>query len=210
MSLSVLILNAAYVALLGSTFTRRLAPLRVMLVLASIAFIIYGIVEDIPSMVLWNIGIGSMHAFRIARDFQAQRAVALTADEAQLRDEFFPGLADFDFHVLWCMGETHTCTDEVLIHEGTVPETVGLVMDGTVIVARGGTAFRGLRRGALVGEMSFVSGTPADVDVVAQGGVTVRRWDQRQLASLDQLHPSSGRAFKELLSRDLVNKARLA
>lgn len=210
MTLSVLVLNAAYVALMASTFTRRLAPLRAMLVLAALAFVVYGIVEDIPSMVLWNIAIGGMHAFRILRDYREQNAVELTDGEVALRDEFFPGLGDFDFHILWGMGEDHHCHDQVLIEYGTMPQTVGLVLAGTVVVERDGTAFRGLRRGALVGEMSYVSGTVADVDVVAQGDVTLRRWDHRQLASLDHVHPSSGRAFKDLLSRDLVNKARLA
>jgi hypothetical protein len=102
--LAVLILNAAYVALLASTFTRAVVWLRAMLVLAAIAFILYGSLELILSMVLWNIAIGSMHVFRIARDYRQQRSVLLTLDEAATRDEFFLSLGDFDLHLFWCMG----------------------------------------------------------------------------------------------------------
>ena len=81
MSLAVVVLNAAYVALLASTFTRTITRLRAMLVLAAVAFVIYGLVEDIPSMVGWNIAIGSMHAWRIVRDYRQQKLVSLTPPE---------------------------------------------------------------------------------------------------------------------------------
>ena len=207
MSLAVVVLNAAYVALLASTFTRTITRLRTMLVLAAVAFVIYGLVEDIPSMVGWNIAIGSMHAWRIVRDYRQQKLVSLTPLEQSLRDDFFPDMSDFDFHVLWCMGESVQFSDELIVAEQTHPHSVSLVLDGTVVIERRGEVARGLRRGGLVGEMSYVSGQPAQVNVLARGDVTMRRWDDRQLGALEQLHPASWRGFRELMSRDLVAKA---
>lgn len=205
----VVILNLAYIALLGSTFTRQLVWLRTMLVLAAIAFIAYGSIESIRSMVIWNILIGSMHLFRIARDYRQQRSVGLTDAERVLRDEFFPGLGDFDFNLLWCMGSRRDyAADELLIGKESQPDTVSLIMDGTAVIERDGVVTRGIRRGGLLGEMSFVSGQAADVDVRARGHVVVQQWEQRQLASMDQVHPASARAFRSLMSRDLVAKAR--
>lgn len=208
MTLAFVLLNAAYLALLGSTFTRTLVRLRTMLVAAAVAFVIYGILESIPSMIAWNIVIGSMHLFRIARDFRQQRSVRLTADESAARDEFFPELGDFDFHLLWCMGASASYDDQILIHRGSTPDNVWLVLEGTATIEADGVVSRGIRRGGLLGEMSFVSGQPAEVDVAARGPLVVRQWDQRHLSSLDQVHPASARAFRELLSRDLVAKAR--
>ena len=208
MSLAVLVLNAAYVALLASTFTRTVVWLRCMLVLAAIAFIIYGSIESIRSMVLWNIAIGSMHAYRIVRDYRQQRSVQLDSIESAARDEFFPALGDFDFHMLWCMGTEVAYQDQTVIHAGTRPQTVSLVLEGTARIESQGVVTRGIRRGGLLGEMSFVSGRNAEVDVVARGPLVVRQWDQRQLSSLDQVHPASARAFRDLMSRDLVVKAR--
>jgi len=209
MTTAVLVLNAAYVALMASTFTRTLVWLRAMLVLAAIAFIIFGTIESIPSMVAWNIAIGSMHLFRILRDYRQQHRVSLSPEEGAMRDEFFPALSDFDFHLLWCMGKQVQFDRQVVIERGSLPDTVSLVLDGTATVESNGVITRGIRRGGLLGEMSFVSGLPADVDVLATSPLLVQQWDQRQLASLDQLHPASARAFRQLLSRDLVAKARV-
>jgi len=210
MSIAVLVLNAAYVALLASTLTRTLTWLRVMLILASVAFVVFGILEDIRAMIMWNIAIGCMHLFHVVRDYRQQKSVSLTSEERSDRDQFFPGLNDFDFHLLWCMSSEARFDDDLLIHAGELPEMVSLVLDGTAIVEDAhGEILRGLRRGALIGEMSFVSGQPAEVEVRARGGVLVRQWDHRQLASLDQLHPASARAFRELLSRDLAAKVRI-
>ena len=210
MTVAVIVLNIAYVALLTSTFTRAITRLRFMLILASVAFIIFGVLENIVSIVLWNIVIGSLHLFHIVRDYYQQRSVTLAPAEQIERDQFFPGLCDFDFHLLWCMGRDLEYTDAVLVHADEEPDTVSLVLDGIVVVEdKQGEVVRGLRRGALVGEMSFVSGEPAAFDVRAQGTAVVKQWDQRQLASMDQLHPASARAFRELISRDLVAKARV-
>ena len=177
---------------------------------ASVAFVVFGIIEDILSIVLWNIAIGSSHLFRIVRDYRQQRSVKLTAQEQTERDEFFPELSDFDFHLLWCMGRDVHYEGQALLHAGELPDTVSLVLEGTAVVEdTHGDVLRSLSRGALVGEMSYVSGTAAGHDVRAQGAVAVKQWDQRQLASLDRLHPASARAFQDLVSLDLVAKARL-
>ena len=210
MLIAVIVLNFAYIALLASTFTRNLTWLRVALVVASIAFAVFGVLEDILSIVLWNIAIGASHLFRIVRDYRQQHSVKLTAKEQTERDEFFPELSDFDFHLLWCMGRDVHYEGQALLHAGKLPDTVSLVLEGTVVVeGNQGEALRNLNRGALVGEMSYISGTSAGHDVRAQGAVAVKQWDQRQLASLDRLHPASARAFQELISLDLVAKARL-
>jgi len=210
MSVADLVVNFAYVALFASTFTRTVTWLRSMLVVAAIAFIVFGSIEGIWSIVAWNIAIGSMHAFRIARDILQQRSVALTNDEESLRDEFFPGLSDFDFNMLWSMGQQVGYSDEVVIAQQSLPQTTSLVLSGTAVIEQNNQVVRGIRRGGLLGEMSLVSGRPSEVNVIARGGVVVHQWDQRHLTSLDQVHPASARAFRELLQRDLVEKARPA
>ena len=198
-----LVLNAAYVALLGSGFTRTLIRLRALLVLGSIAFVIYGLLADILSMVIWNVVIGLIHVTRIIRERRTQHSVVLTADECVIRDQMFPGLSDFDFNFLWQMGEFAEFVEgEVIIARGTQPEHVGLLLEGVVSIP----GIVELAPGAVYGEMSFISGEPANADVVAQGRVEVHRWEQRELRTLDQLHPPSGRAFQQMLSHDLVTK----
>lgn len=208
MSLAVVVLNIAYVALLGSSFADRIMRIRIALVAAAVAFIIYGSLEGIWSMVVWNLVIGSMHISRLVRDYRKQRSISLSEDEVVIRDEFFAGLSDFDFHLLWHLGETKTYRDQRYIEAATRPRSVALILSGVALIERNGELLRGLTRGALIGEMSFVSDRDAEVDVVADGELVLREWDQRILASLDQVTPSGSQAFQSLLSRDLVAKAK--
>lgn len=208
MSLADIVLNLSYIALLGSTFTRTVNWLRVLLVIGAIFFVIYGSMQGIRSMIVWNIAIGGMHLVRLLRDLAAQRAVELSADEIEVRDAYFPDLRDFDFGVLWAMGTPVSYADEPVIEEGSLPTFVLMVLRGHLAIERNGDVVRGVRRGGLVGEMSFVSGQAADVRVLARGDVTGHLWDQRQLASLEQVNPASSRAFRAHIERDLVAKAR--
>lgn len=198
-----LILNAAYVSLLASSFTRTITWLRLLLIVAAAAFIVYGTFEGIRSMVVWNVIIGSMHLFRIVKEKREQDSVVLSPQECALRDEFFPGVSDFDFNLIWRMGEfVEFAQGQIIIAKGSRPDHVGVLLAGQVAIP----GLVDLERGGVLGEMSFVSGEPADVDVVAQGWVEMHRWEQRELRSLDQLHPPSARAFRYMLSRALVTK----
>lgn len=207
MSLAAIFLNGAYVAFVGSAYTRTLAWLRVLLIIGSGSLIVYGTFEKIWPMVIWNVIIITSHLVRIVTEQRAQRSVKLNAAEAEMRDALFPGLADYDFHLLWSMGKTVGFHDSVIIADGSQPGLVSVLIDGVVTIDKAGETRRGLRKGALIGEMSFVSGSPAAVDVVAKGVVTVHQWDQRQLLSLDQAHPPSAKAFRDLITRDLASKA---
>lgn len=205
-----LALNAAYVMLTAGAFTRNILWLRLLLLAASIGFITFGILENVPSMIAWNIGIGSLHISRIARSVRRARAVELTPDEAAARDRYFPGVGDFDFHVLWSMGEEFIHGPRTLIDAGSVPQTVSLVLEGQVNVVDGRAPVRALGPGSLVGEMSFVSGEAAEVSVIVEHRAILRQWSQRHLATLDEINPPSARAFARLLALDLTTKARVS
>lgn len=208
MAVDTLVLNFAYVALLASTFTRTVTWLRLMLIVGAIGFIAFGLLDGNVTMVAWNILTGTMHAVRVARERVARRSVSLTPDEERLRDAYFPDLDDFDFTALWRMGTDVTYCDELVIVVGERSETVGLIIDGQAQIWRGSELVRVMRRGGLLGEMHFVSGDPAAVDVRAQGTLVVHEWQGRDLVMLDQLRPSVARAFRSYIAGDLVAKAR--
>ncbi len=207
--LDTIVLNIGYVLLISAAFTRTLGRLRFLLVFASLALALYGAIVGVLSMVLWNALIGSVHAYRLARDILASRAIQLTDDERRIRDEYFAGVNDFDFNALWGMGRTvEHPSDTTIIGAGTQPESVSMLLEGKVEIQRDGVAGPNIGRGALIGEMSYVSGAPASVDVVAADAVVVREWDQRHLRTLEQTNPPSAKALDSLISRDLAAKAR--
>ncbi|MEM7276153.1 MAG: cyclic nucleotide-binding domain-containing protein, partial [Actinomycetota bacterium] len=182
-----LFLNLAYVVLLVSTFTQTVRRLRLLLISASVCLMVFGFAADLPAVVAWNLAIGGLHTYRVVRDIQAERSIRLSDDQREIRDLVFEGASDFDFHLLWSMGRQVTYDDETIISAGTRPETIGLILDGSVqVVGVANGLDRALGRGSLIGEMSFVSGEEAAVDVVASDTVTMREWIQQDIDALSR------------------------
>jgi hypothetical protein len=203
-----IVLNAGYVLLVTAAFTRTLGRLRLLLIGASIALGAYGAVVGVWSMVVWNLIIGGIHAFRLARDAIATRAIALTDDERAIRDQYLPGCTDFNFNTLWGMGVTVNHDGTTVIAADSQPDSVSMVLVGEAVISDDGAEVGRVRPGGLLGEMSYVSGDRATVDVVADGALTVRQWDQRHLRALEQAHPPAAKAFDQLVAKDLAAKAR--
>lgn len=201
-------LNAAYSLLLVAAFTRTLGRFRLILIVSSIGFVAYGLLISSMTMAVWNAVIGSLNIFRLTKSVLASRAISLTEDEAEIRDRYFEGTSDFDFNALWAMGRTVEHDSTTIIGRGSKPEWVSMLLDGQVEIRLDGVTQRSIGSGALLGEMSYVSGDPASVDVVAVGPVTVRQWEQRALRTLDETNPPSAKVLDRLISRDLAAKAR--
>lgn len=209
MAVETVILNVAYVALLASTFTRTVTRLRLLLIVGGICFIGFGLFIGNVSMVLWNILTSSLHAYRVIKDETAKRSVKLSPEEAALHQELFPELSPFDFNLLWRLGRPVEYVDQLMIVMGETPTFVALVLDGYAEIWEREERIRVLRRGALLGEMSFVSGHPAAVDVRARGHLIVHEWAQQDLRSLDHIRPAAANAIRDYVSGALAAKARI-
>ena len=209
MAVETVILNLAYVALLVSTFTRTLTRLRLLLVAAGIGFVVFGLIVDNMSMVVWNIVTSGLHTYRVIKDEAAKRSVQLSPEEALLHRELFPDLSAFDFNLLWRLGRPVEYVDELMIVLGETPDFVALILDGYAEIWERDERIRVLRRGALLGEMSFASGHPATVDVRSRGRLIVHEWTQQDLRSLDHLRPAAANAVRDYVSGALAAKARL-
>jgi hypothetical protein len=202
----VLILNLAYLVLVASTFTRTVLSLRVALLLGAFGFVIYGLVASVYTVAVWNSVTGTLHSIQLYRYVSARRAVELTADDEFWHSELFASLDRFDFYSLWSMGEESHRSDARLVTAGEQHDRVAIVLEGDVEIRNGSQHVASLSRGSLIGEMSYIRGVPANSDVFAVGDVRLRVWDQQRLRALDQLNPPAGRAFSELIQRDLATK----
>lgn len=200
------VLNLAYFMLVSSTFTRRILWLRGALVVAGVTFVIYGFMADNWTMIFWNSVTSVLHAAQGFRFIKSQRSVQLTPGDEEIRETWFSTLGPFDFQSLWTMGETVEYADGTLAVEGQPQTMMMLVLDGRATVDVEGREVGLLQRGDLVGEMSFLSGTPASATVIPQGTVRVREWDQARLRTLDHLNPSAATAVRRLIQENLADK----
>lgn len=205
MELSTVIINVAYVSLFASTFTRTIPRLRMFLVAAAICFIIFGAIVGNWSMVAWNVLTGILNSRQLVVYLRRRRALVLTAEDETLRERLFGDLDAFDFASLWSMGEDVLVRDERIVEAGEDHTSTSMILGGNVEVRTNDTVVR-LGPGALVGEMSFVSGERATADVHAIGLVRLRQWSDQRLHTLDALNPAASRAFHRFVENDLTAK----
>lgn len=205
MELSTIIINVAYVSLFASTFTRTIPRLRMFLVGAAICFIVFGSIVGNWSMVAWNVLTGILNSRQLILHARRRRALVLSAEDESSRKRWFGDLDAFDFASLWSMGEDVDVKDERIVEAGHQHASTSLILDGVIEVQRGGTTVT-LGAGALIGEMSLVSGAPATADVDAVGPVRLRQWSDQRLHTLDTLNPRAGRAFHRFVEKDLTIK----
>lgn len=207
MDLTALTLNGAYVLYVASSLFRNPLKLRVALIATSVAFIVYGIVSPIWSVVWWNLAFGLSHLVQLLRTVRDRMRVSLSSEDEAMRSLLFDDLDRLDFFTLWSVGHERTVDDSVhLCTEGEPQSTVAVVLDGTVDVRRGGSVIKQMGPGRLVGERTFLGADIANADVVPSGKVRIREWDHDKLSALDQLNPNASRAFRNLVGRDLATK----
>ncbi|MFK7917013.1 MAG: cyclic nucleotide-binding domain-containing protein [Ilumatobacter sp.] len=205
MELSTVVINVAYISLFASTFMRTVPRLRMFLVAAAICFIVFGSMVGNWSMVAWNVLTGLMNSRQLVIHAQQRRAMVLSAEDESFRNRWFGDLDAFDFASLWSMGEDVSMCDERIVHAGQHHASTSLILDGGIEVRRHGTTVQ-LGPGALIGEMSLVSGDLATADVDAVGPVRLRQWSDQRLHTLDALNPKAGRAFHRFVEQDLTVK----
>lgn len=118
MSIALVVLNFAYLALVSGSIARRMLHLRFLLGLGSICFVLFGLLEGNFTIVAWNAVIGVMHAQQLTRLVLEQRRSQTSEKEDAIRMAHFPGLDRVEFRTLWSVGTESLLEDERFITDG--------------------------------------------------------------------------------------------
>lgn len=175
-------INLAYVTLLIGAFSKSLDHVRVLLVLAAAFFVSYGLLQDIGSMVVWNLVIGGLNLFRLLASLWERTRISLTVQQETLRRQLFAGLAPAAFRRLWELGDDVLCVDERLVEAGVAQDRIFLVIRGTVRVERDGAVLEMLGPGAVIGQLEPLRFSSPSADWRAAGAVWLRTWALTDLA----------------------------
>lgn len=200
------LLHIAYVVRFLSTLPRSVFGIRNALIVTALAFVVYGIAAGIVAMIIWNGIIAAIYALQNLRLLRSRSKVTLSAEDERFRQMLFPDLTDFDFHMMWAMGEEGTMYRQQLTYQGHPADSVWLVLDGVVDVRRDGEFVSRLGVGSLIGELSYVTGEPEVASTYPQGRVLLRRWPPSSLRMLAEVNPSASKALFEAISKDLGRK----
>ena len=202
-------IHAANVLLLLAYCVRDILWLRLFAVASAMIAIPYFALQPAPLWVPigWSALFASINLFQSWRIFVERRPVKLTPDEEMIRRLVFEDLPPRKVLQLLSVGAWTTVrSGERMIERGKSPETISLVVEGKVRIARNGQVLGELVAGNLVGSALLLSGVPADVDAVAIEPVRAFCWQIETLERYLVANPEVRIVVQRHLVRDLAGK----
>jgi hypothetical protein len=202
-------LNIANVILLVGYSVRDILWLRLLAVASSLMAIPYFALQPTPlrTPIIWSALFAVINLFQSWRLFVERRPIKLTPEEDEVRRLVFPDLPPRKILEVLHLGVwTTEKTGERLIQSGKSLETISLVVQGKVRIARGERALGELVAGNFVGSALLLSGVPSDVDAVVIEPVRALCWEVTTLQSYLNANPETRVAMLRHLSRDLSGK----
>jgi hypothetical protein len=205
------LVHLANVLLLLSFLVRDILWLRLLNVLAGLAFIAYFAALPAWAPVGWNGLFLLINAAQIWRLILERRPVRLSAEERALHQLAFRALTPREFARLLGIGRwAEAAAGERLVAEGVVLDRMLVLCAGAADVVAGGARVAQLGPGQLVGEMGFLTGARTSAEVVACGPVRYLALPAGALRGLFGKHPELRAAMQAVIGSDLVAKLRAA
>jgi hypothetical protein len=205
------LVHVANVLLLASFLVRDILWLRLLNVLAGVAFIVYFAAQPVWAPVGWNGLFLLINVVQIWRLFLERRPVRLSAEELALHQLTFRALTPREFSRLLGIGRwADAPAGERLVEQGVVLDRILVLCSGGADVVVGASRVAQLRPGQLVGEMGFLTGAKTSACVVAREPVRYLALPAAALRALFQKHPELRAAMQAVIGSDLVAKLRAA
>ncbi len=193
--------------LVGGSLVRTILPLRIMIIVSTIAGFFSGWITGYNSMVMWEAGFFLVNVIQVVILVRERRSVRLSQEERDLQKRKFAALTLVDFYRLVRRGTWVTAQNgENLTTQGSPVVRILIICEGAAQVEIDGTTVAYCRNGDFVGEMAFVSGNPASATVTT---VTVTRylmWRFEDLRELLEKHPDIKSALQTVFSKNLIEK----
>lgn len=202
-------LHVANVLLLVAYSVRDILWLRLFAVASALIAIPYFVLQPVPLWVpiAWSSVFAAINLFQSCRLFVERRPVKLTPEEEEVRRLVFEDLPPRKVLQVLSVGSwTTVATGERMLECGKCPETISLIVRGTVRVARNEGVLVDLVAGNLVGSVLQLSGAPAEVDAVAIEPVRALRWEVETLQRYLTANPEVRIVLQRHLARDLAGK----
>lgn len=207
MSAADILISLANIIYAGALLVRGMLWLRLLILLSAAFFVAWGLVREEYVYVGWTALFVSINCWRIVTLLRDRRPILLNPDQSRLHSGVFSDLSKRAFLNLWNFGEERRFRPgEQVIAQGSRPEHLMVVLEGETRVEIDGREVARLGDGRFVGEMSFLTGSPASADVVAEAPLRVMAWSQPRLHDLRELDPALSASLGHVLGRDLSLK----
>lgn len=206
-----LFIHAANILFLASYLVRDILKLRVLSLVAGfflLAFYCLGN-EIVWAAVGWNVLFSAINGYQIHRLLMERRPVRLRDEEHKLRELAFRALSPREFQKLLTTGRFCDAVPETtMVEPGTALDSLMVIVSGRVEVRTDDGKVASLGDGQFVGEMSFLTGKPPAVRVVAAEATRYVRLAVGELRKLLERDAELRAAIQAILGADLARKLR--
>lgn len=201
-----LIVHLGYFLVLCALLARDMLWLRSILMIAQGCFVGYGLIENLPPILIWNALFFVINIWMVVRILHERRRIVLPVDLTEIYEHKFGELTRQEFRRLWKLGAVTEFEHGVIWSEGDESNELLLILSGEIHILRRGTEIARLGPGSFVGEMSFLSKKPASAEAVAEGPVRCMTWHKPELWQLREKSPDLLNRLQQALSRELSEK----
>ena len=200
------LVHFGYVLMLCGFLARDILILRSVLVAGQAVIAIYAAQIGVLSIAGWNTLFASINTVWVVIILRERRRVQIPHEWQPIYRAHFAAMTPREFLAWWRLGQWDALRDTPLTREGSSPALLYFILDGTVEVRRGKTSIAQLTRGSFVGEMSLITGRPANADADAVGEVHVQQWTRVDLDALRAADLVLWSKVQSALGADLVEK----
>jgi CRP-like cAMP-binding protein len=202
--------NVGYGLMFVGFFARDVLWLRGVLATGQAIVAFYTWRNGVHVVSAWNVAFMLINAVMAVQILNERRAVSLPEDLRTIYEQHFAALTPPEFLRWWRQGHREQVSRGALTRTGVRPEALTFVVTGAALVRRQGRDVATLASGDFVGEMSLITGRPAnaDVDIVATSDIV--RWSRDELETLRERSPVLWTKIQSVIGLDLVQKVRRA
>ena len=135
------------------------------------------------------------------------KSAKFNKDEQELFETLFPELSAFEFLQLLNAGSWKTIRSrERFISAQKENFKLALIWRGQAKVLKGKKVLANLKRGTLIGEISFLTGEKPTADVLLERGSLILAWDHEKLRQCLSKNTDAASIFQRLITSDLAAK----
>lgn len=174
-------LNGYFIFVTLSLLAKEILWLRVFMIFAGISIVIYGIIADNSVVAIWNSGFLLINVVQVIRLLNERKPITLPENLEEIYNSNFNTLRRKEFLNFWNIGQIHKENNIKLCEEGKIQKEIHLILNGEVSVVKNGNEITKLSKGSFVGEISFLTGKPANADVISISEVEFISWSQDKL-----------------------------
>jgi hypothetical protein len=192
--------------MLGGFLARDILILRGVLVAGQAVVAIYAAQLGVFPIAGWNTLFAAINSVWVVIILRERRRAQIPREWQPIYRAHFAAMTPMEFLKWWRLGQWDALRDASLTREGASPALLYFILGGTVEVRRANSTITRLTTGSFVGEMSLVTGRPANADVAAVGEVHVQQWTRVDLDALRVRDLVLWTKVQSAIGTDLVEK----